>query len=287
MTLASIVQYQASFRIRGVRTTRSRTNAKLSEKYIDIFSAHCFCISHPMNSSSTLAVHMADFSAISSTCRINTQGTLLLNGQPTTTLLLSTSELASSPLLHLLAPLINNAFFASHHKDGHEYIPSSVPRLQNKTQILDELGPDAFTFIVGRPVDSDGEFQVYATASAKPYNGDVAANLPDANRRFKRVAKSEPIDTNVEQWEAVLMAVHTSFTRQGLATRLLSMLEHEVIKRTQGKGKEVQMILTTMKETNLAFYTKRGYTLTGERKIESGTFGNRDGFSIAEMMKKL
>ena len=225
---------------------------------------------------------MADLSAISSTCKVNTLGTLLVNGQPTRTLLVSASELAASPLLHPLEPLINSAFFASHHKDDHEYIPSSVPRLQNKTQILDELGPDAFTFIVTTLLDSEGGFQVYATASAKPYTGEVVANLPDTNRRFKRAAKTEPLDTNVEQWEAILMAVHTPITRQGLATKLLSMLEHEVTKRTHGNGKEVHMILTTLKEINLEFYTKRGYILTAEKRIESGTCGNRDGFSIAE-----
>ena len=90
---------------------------------------------------------------------VDTLETLLVDGQPTTTHLLSTSELTSSSFLHLLEPLINDTFFASHQKDGHEYIPPSVPRLQNKMQILEELGPHAFTFIVSRPVDSEGDFQ--------------------------------------------------------------------------------------------------------------------------------
>jgi hypothetical protein len=65
------------------------------------------------------------------------------------------------------------------------------------------------------------------------------------------------------------------------------MVEEEIRRRTKGNGKEVHIILSTLKEANFKYYLKRGYTMTAEKKFEPGFHGSRDGFSVVEMAKKL
>ncbi|MCJ1389083.1 hypothetical protein MMC18_001937 [Xylographa bjoerkii] len=67
----------------------------------------------------------------------------------------------------------------------------------------------------------------------------------------------------------------------------MGLVEAEIRRRTAGKGIEVQIVLTTAKEHNEEFYSRRGYVVTGGTKIEAGTHGSVKGFTVLEMMKKL
>jgi len=197
-----------------------------------------------------------------------TSTSIIVDGQPTVISLLSSPKLATSPYLPLLQPFMNAAYYASHRKGPVEYLPSSVVRLKTDTQILDEIGPDAFTVVVSTPAEAPDGLKVYGSASAKPFTGLVAPETMDEIvRTFKRTAPVEPLDPSIEQWELLLMAVDVSLQRQGIAGKLLGMVEDEVRRRSGGRGKEVHVILSTLKERNLDYYVKKGFVWTAEKKF--------------------
>jgi len=183
---------------------------------------------------------------------------------------------------------MNAAYRASHVNGPLEYLPASVVRLKSDTQLLDEIGPDAFTILISSEIKNPAGLKVYGSASAKPFTGLAAAeHIDEVVRTFKRAAPVEPLDPNIERWELMLMAVDVSLQKQGIAGKLMGMVEDEIRRRSCGKGREVHIILSTMKERNFEYYRKKGFVLTAEKKFEKGVFGSRDGFTLVEMMKKL
>ncbi|MCJ1244705.1 hypothetical protein MMC30_001904 [Trapelia coarctata] len=211
-----------------------------------------------------------------------------VDGQPTVISILSTAELAASPFLPLLPPVMNTAYRASHVRGPVEYLPLSVVRLRTDTQILDEIGPEAFTVLVSTAAGNPDGPKVYASASAKLFTGLAAPETTDeVVRTFKRTALVEPLDPDIEQWELLLMAVDVSLQGQGIAGKLLGMVEDEIRRRTSGKGREVHIILSTLKERNFEYYVKKGFVWTAEKKFKKGQYGSQDGFTLVEMMKKV
>jgi len=213
---------------------------------------------------------------------------ITVNGEPALISLHSTPELAESPYLPLIRSVINAAYRAGSFNGPLEYLPASVVRLNSETQLLDEIGPDAFTILVNSSMEHPAGLQVYASASARPFTGLAdAGHMDEAVRTFKRSAPIAPMDPNIEQWELLLMAVDVSLQKQGIAGKLMGMVEDEIRRRSSGNGREVHVILSTMKERNFEYYRKKGYVLTAEKKFGKGVHGSRDGFTVAEMMKKL
>ncbi|MCJ1405784.1 hypothetical protein MMC11_009014 [Xylographa trunciseda] len=118
---------------------------------------------------------------------------------------------------------------------------------------VNEFGPEALIFVARTPIDNEEALQAFTTVSAKRSTGEV-------------------FDPEVDL---------------GLAGKVMSVVEEEIKRRTTGNGKEVQIVLTTAKEHNEKFYSKRGYIVTGETKTEAGMHGSLKGFAILQMMKRL
>ena len=68
-----------------------------------------------------------------------------------------------------------------------------------------------------------------------------------------------------------------------------SSSSNEMKKEKKGKKMPavVEMVLSTMKVLNAAWYVKRGYVLTREVSVEKGVFGSEGGFVMAEMGKRV
>ncbi|MCJ1433537.1 hypothetical protein MMC27_002900 [Xylographa pallens] len=222
----------------------------------------------------------------SSTASRVTHAPVSIGGIRATTSLLTTPQLEASTLLTLLELLINKAFSHSIVTGPKDLAPSSFRRLHSSTQMVNEIGPEAFTFVVHTPIDSEEGLRVFATASAKSRTGKTFDPEVELISQFKRL-QSLDVDYNVEHWELMLMAVDPTVQKQGLAGSIVGLVEEEIRRRTAGNGKEVQIVLTTAKEYNEQFYLKRGYIAIGEIKIEAGTAGSVKGFTVLEMMKRL
>jgi GNAT superfamily N-acetyltransferase len=164
------------------------------------------------------------------------------------------------------------------------------PRLQSHGQLVQELsGPGMFTYVI----TYTGTDTVIGVASAKRYKviSSPPAELGIQKRAFTRIGASEP---NTEGFELSSMAVSPSLQRQGLAGFLMTLVEEEVKRRfliaradTGPPDLGLVMLLTTVKEINSKFYTRRGYSLDYETSHEAGFLGSESGFSVAHMSKKI
>ena len=138
------------------------------------------------------------------------------------------------------------------------------------------------------------------------------------------VSKTEMSDENGEpdgdaerwpKWEILAVAVHPILQGRGLASTLMDQTIEEIKARayaaipssiptqryqnpTDGAGHprildsgekgakgKVMLMLSTMLEFNESYYLKRGFVTTGVRRVEPGTMGSLDGFSVVEMMR--
>ena len=239
------------------------------------------------------------------------QGQIYVNGRPAVVSFLSGAALASSPFLPALVPFINTAFQKVHVSGSKEYLPASIKRLQHTDHLLDTLGPDGFTILITQPEpaaansDSDSSHndldtsKVIATVSAIPFKAVSSIHATETNHVFTRAAPTEPLPPGLQQWELKLMVVDSSVQKQGLASKMLGLVTEEVRRRAEVvarerrengadmEGEEVHLIFSTLKENNYEFYIKRGFVMTEEKKVEPGTLGSRDGFTVVEMMKRL
>jgi len=209
-----------------------------------------------------------------------------VDGTQTTTSLLTPPQLETSTLLTLLESMVNKAFSHAIATGPQDLAPSSFRRLHSGTQMVNEIGPEAFTFVVHTPFDEKEDVRVFATATGKRSTSEIFDPKVELVSQFKMLQGAD-LDINVEQWELLFMVVDPTVQKQGLAGKVMGLAEEEIRRRTTGEGKEVQVILSTAKEHNEKFYTRRGYMVTGETKIEAGTHGSIKGFSIVKMMKRL
>ena len=233
-----------------------------------------------------------------------------INNTPTIISLLSPTQLRQYPYLRQLKNLINAAFSATHSKDG--IFPPDVKRLNSDTQIIDEIGPDFFTYIIlSRPSEVTDRPTLFATASARRLLPKDYTMLPESLKLLKRSQASAPED--VESWELKLLAVDPSIQRQGLASMLMKLLEVEIQKRSaesrlnesmmisqnaiiepdggtlvmHTKPKELRFLLDTVKEVNEEFYRRRGFVTTEELAFEPGVIGGMGRFTEVFMEKIL
>ncbi|MCJ1473968.1 hypothetical protein MMC13_002624 [Lambiella insularis] len=210
----------------------------------------------------------------------------LISGHQAIISLLTASELATSPFLPLLFTLINGAFSHVIANGPKGLVSPTFRRLSNANELLEELGSNAFVYIISTPLESADKLKVFATASFKCFTGKVPESTNDFMRNFKNIASPDPA-TSIERWELVLMAVDPTLQNQGLAGKLMRLVEEDIGRRAKGSRRKIQIVLTTVKEHNESFYAKRGYIKTGENKIEKGVDVGPTGFTILEMMKML
>ena len=212
----------------------------------------------------------------------------LVHNKPTTVTLYASRDLAAAGLIPGLHDLINDAFAGSHSRSG--AMSAKEPRLQSHGQLVQELsGPGMFTYVI----TYTGTDTAIGVASAKRYKSisSPPAELGIQKRAFTRIGASEP---NTEGFELSSMAVSPSLQRQGLAGFLMTLVEEEVKRRflitraeTGPPDLGLVMLLTTIKQINAEFYTRRGYSLDYETVHEAGFLGSENGFSVAHMSKKV
>lgn len=233
------------------------------------------------------------------------------------TIILSGASLASSPYLIPLFTLTNDAFSYSHSESvaGKEYLPKSMGRYRQPTDIFDELGPEGFCMLAFEDAEST---EIIGTISARPFNAQrvekgeknharflfkrapsthatTLRNGRDATEKAGKVQEVEQalLDPDIENWELLASVVTFRVKGMGLASKLMEMCIDELRRmslikyRDRGGQGEVKMglYLSTMKELNEEYYLKRGWVTTAENKIEKGVMGSRDGFSVAEMVR--
>lgn len=90
------------------------------------------------------------------------------------------------------------------------------------------------------------------------------------------------------------MAVDPTLQRKGLAGLLIELVEGEVKRRFAVAKKQdgaserrLVMLLTTIKEVNFTFYSRRGYDLDYETYQKPGWYGSLTGFMVVHMSKQL
>lgn len=214
-----------------------------------------------------------------------------VNGQSTTVTLYSPTQLANKPSVLLsLYKCINIAFHDGHHKNGEDLLRSD--RLKYEQQFLDELGnaPGTFTYIM----TNAGTEDVLATATAKRYWGDeVIAVQGEAAEKEESIFKrhgSLPADT--EAWELSTMAVDPALQGRGIAGLLMRLVDEETKRRylsadSATRPKRLVQMITTVKEKNLEFYTKRGFVKDYETAHTKGFLGSENGFHVIHMSRVL
>lgn len=217
-----------------------------------------------------------------------------VNGRSTTVTLFAPSQLAKSPLLPSLVGVIILAFrHQGHEKDGATVVNSD--RFQYDGQLLDELSnaPGTFTYVLYY----SGTEEVVATASAKRYMGAVEVIEPpnkqtEKNEKGNTFTRFWTVPDDTEAWELSTMAVDAKAQKQGLAGYLMRLTEDEVKRRFRVANsdtpvKKLVQMITTIKEVNGVFYSKKGFTKDYEKWYEPGHLGSENGFTIIHMSKLL
>ena len=233
----------------------------------------------------------------------------LINSAPSTIILLTPSTLPAYPNLPQLARLINVAFASTHTRDN--LFPADMKRLSHPGQLVDEIGPLYFTYIItsSTTADSTGAPRIYAAASGRKLL-PKGEGVPNEMRQLERMTEGGSDD---KRWELKMLVVDPALHAQGLGSLLMGLVEAEVRKRFEErtvaeavvvggrrdkeasgkekvwgvKGKRCLLLLDTLKEVNEAYYLKKGFTATEERSFPVGAFGSSTGFSIIYMEKIL
>ena len=191
-------------------------------------------------------------------------------------------------------------------------------RLGSPTAFMDELGSECFTFVLTAdtsalsPSNSNTglkaakEFQapvVLGTASFRPYRHKEYSTLDPISQAYSRKDDPALLEPWIDNWEIKLLAVDPSIQKQGIASLMLRLVEEEIrrrweaavvgelatvgAKRDRSKGKErkLRLLLSTLKEMNAAFYERRGWVLTEDRRMGKGFQGSEIGFGSGFMEK--
>jgi GNAT superfamily N-acetyltransferase len=215
-----------------------------------------------------------------------------VHGKSTTLTLFSPTQLARSPLLPSLYRIVNDAFRVGHERNNNRF---GTERLQYEGQLHDELGnkPGTFTYILCY----SGTDEVVATASAKPHAAELRFKQPGEivnlkNGKDTTWTRLAPIAEGKEAWELSTMAVNPSLQRQGLAGYLMRVMEEEVKRRFKAgsggaEGKDLVLVITTVKERNEEFYARRGFGKDYEIWYDKGHVGSEQGFHVIFMSKEV
>ena len=248
----------------------------------------------------------------------NTQPGPILNSRPTTLALVPHDRLLSSPFLPLLPPLLNPAFSVGHSSTG--TLPLELDRLQSDKQFYDELQEDSWSYFLYYTPDSTSTLdsseksgvpdRLLASVAFQPFRPDVAMTNAKGSDRVKEVSNTfktvpMPVPEGCQAWEVRLLAVDLSVQRQGVAMWMMKCLEAEVRrkarevaaagglhpgaeeKRMADEELKIQLRLSTLREINEAFWMRRGFRTTVEKKMPPGCWGSPNGFTVLEMAKDL
>lgn len=213
----------------------------------------------------------------------------MINNRPTTVTLYQSEALKFAEQIPKLHDLINDAFDVSHATTG--VLPDSYTRLESHEQLTQELsGKSTFTYVITNTDTS----QVIGTASAKRYKDTLERTAPCIERPRTCFMRTGTSGRDTEGWELASMAVDPTLQRKGLAGLLIELVEGEVKRRFVAAKKQDEapqrrlvMLLTTIKEVNLQFYSRRGYGLDYETYQEPGWYGSLTGFRVVHMSKQL
>ncbi|KAL8960056.1 MAG: hypothetical protein Q9193_003179 [Seirophora villosa] len=213
-------------------------------------------------------------------------------------------------LLLPLTALINLCYSVSHTSSPHGILlPYSYQRLSTQASFLDEVGVEGFTFIMSIQT-LEGEQVPIASASAKPFkelgHHEVmqgsellrefkrkAAPGLDPTSRFEAIKDCDSTETQealnslraditLPKWEIICNVVHPNYQKRGLAAEMYNALIEEM-RRREPEPKRIHLVITTMKELREAYYQKRGFVTTGEKRFGKGVGGSEVGFSVVEM----
>lgn len=207
------------------------------------------------------------------------------NGKRTTVRLLNRPQLIDSGLLPQLQDLINVSFASQHARSTG--ILEGVPRLRHDDQLLEEMGhaPGTFVYIISTLPDSGaGENELIGTAYASRYHGVTQwPEGPGKERTWERLGIPPP---DTEAWELHMMAVRPGYQRQGLAAYLMDLVDAEVMRRSE-EGKKRVLFISTIKQSNEAFYLRRGFEESYSVEWPVGHMGSRAPFTVVHMDREI
>lgn len=212
-----------------------------------------------------------------------------IHNKPTNISLYASRDLEAAGLIPAMHDLINEAFINSHSRSG--AMSADALRLRSHQQLVGELsGPGTFTYVITYTETKT----VIGVASAKCYKTSGSRQPPrieDPKSAFIRTGASEP---NTEGWELSSMAISPSLQRQGLAGLLMGLVEAEVTRRFllardegERSGVGLVMLLSTVKEINWDFYSRRHYEADYETFHGPGWHGSAEGFTVVHMSKRI
>ena len=197
-----------------------------------------------------------------------------------TVTLFNRAQLISSGLLPALTTLINLSFNSQPGRREGGGILRGHDRLRYDDQLLEELGlaPDTFVYII-RTVD-DGE--LIGTSYAERYEGVEQWPEGPGERTWSRLGVT---NAQMEAWELHMMAVHPAYQRQGLANYLMDIVDEEIARRASesGSGKSLVLYISTIKQSNEAFYVARGFKEKYAVEWPAGHLGSESGFTVTHM----
>lgn len=206
----------------------------------------------------------------------------------TTASVFSTAQLKQSGFLPSLVKTINLCYADSHALKP-EMGMTTAARLASVESLLDSISddPELFILIIHHAASSS----VIATATCRRYLGP---SEDTQNPWLRRI----PVHPGCEEWELKLMATHPSVQKQGLASFMLGLAEHEVVRRHEVKYQRlcqgldlgdirperntVRMVLCTARELYGDFYLKKGY-----KKDHEVYRGGSENFHVIFMSKTL
>lgn len=230
---------------------------------------------------------------------------------PLTTTIVPSPSLSTFARLQDLAAMLNSSFTHAHlYGAGYQTLPASTGRLKKPEQLAGELGPDGFCLVAfsSDPTDQKGQTpggRIVATASAKPYHPDKSTEGAgsEVNLMFKRPAPNgnsktearqlgkkslEESDADLPAWEILAMAVEPELQGKGVSNQILELTLDEikrVVQDTEKENKGIRILISAMKEITGEYYAKKGWKMTEERRMPSGTAGSTTGFTIVDMVR--
>jgi len=215
----------------------------------------------------------------------------LVNGAPVSLIKLTRAGLSASPYLEPWITMVNRVYTDSFDP---AYVSHSWNRLDSAAQLLRELNDESIIcFLV--PVESS-DLRVLASVCAQPFAQPTQKYLESLNpdRRVWLPPPTPEYHPNAPRWFVKFLCVAPEIQRQGLASRLMDLIESPVRKTVRGASGIVEgehngvvLVLSAFKETTGAFYTRKGWRTVEDRWMAPGFIGSQTGFFVAFMDRYL
>ena len=150
-----------------------------------------------------------------------------------------------------------------------------LTRLKDVDDLIDQVGADSFSVLAtSTPDDLADEPTFYAIGSAHPFNPTAPSHGHESIWKYRSAPGEDLAD--VQRWELKIVCTNTDFKRQGLGFYIMDLLELEIKRRFRTQQladrpcRRLQLVLTTIKELNGAWYERRGYRICNEIFVEKG-----------------